>query len=258
MKREDQPWPPIDILLRYIPHQLNSLLCKERAADLKLYHEQHEAAWKWITEETRSLSTHRYLCRIPPFAKLLQHFDSALKPLASAVKRHYATLPPEQSAVGISKFLSKLPHWLAQRRTEIEMISSALKDTIGNLEMCDYGEIKQWALASGKKCSKIFILKMDYVKDRVMEDIKSWTRHPEEAFKLPFFQLFHEETEYQKEIHKKLRKFSSVAHINPQNAYFIGMVPSTSQIKDGVIANLTPANLKNDGILSNQQDQGEL
>ena len=84
----------------------------------------------------------------------------------------------------ISDLLIEMTDWLMHRRKDIEMMCSLLSDT--NLPMADLKTIKK-SVSSGKiKSTRVFILKMDYAQDPLIDNMASFIKN-RKPFKLPVF-----------------------------------------------------------------------
>ncbi len=253
MNNECQTWQPIKMSLFSIPKKIETMLYFESLADLELEKAKNKAVWNWIVSQTLFLSANRQLHRIPPFFKHLEQFSSALKNLWKAtLANHFCkTDTPYQTVAKISTFLREVTEWLTNRKREIELASSLLKDNL--LAMFDLENIKIRASSNDYpfKRTMYFVFRIDYIEDRLMEKINTFIKRSETAVKLPIFRLFHAiEDEKRRTIMENFRKFTKEArtHFNPDICYCIGLASPSSSYIDGEIQVLDTADLRRETI----------
>ena len=238
INKEDNLWQPIEILLRFIPEQLETRLWSDKLSDHHLEKEKTEEIWNWIVEQSNSLSSHPSVDRIPPLAKIVTQLRDGLSSLRKAIKNFAKSNTSEQAKISISNLTAEVSEWLIHRRREIETILMLLKQS--QLPMFDIEHIKSWAPSKDQNRTKVFALKVGYISDPLMEKIKHLTNNPDPVTKLPVFPVLSAGKERFGLIGRKLRKFAEEEQdhqlgTNPDTSFYIGLVPVSSTLDDGTI-----------------------
>ncbi len=241
INKDDRKWRPVEILLRYIPEQLETRLWSDRLADHQLEKEQTDGIWKWIVDQSRDMSTHPSVDRIPPLAKAMAQFRDGLTPLRKAIKNFSKSNTPEQAKTSISNLMSEVAEWLIHRRREMESVLLLLKDS--QLPMFDLENIQTWEPSNEQNRTKVFVLKVGSIPDPLMEKIKILTNNSAPAAKLPVFSVLSGGKERFGLIRRKLRKFAEEEqshHLssNPDTGFYIGLVPVSSPLDDATITTI--------------------
>ena len=131
--------------------------------------------------------------------------------------------------------LSDMVSWLIQRRSEIDAIYLLLK---GNqMDMYDIAEIESRPPSSSEKRARVFVLKVDYTPDPLMERIQNFIGNLEPVIQIPTFSAITSGKERQGVIGKAFHGFSEEARwcSNENNSYQIGLVSSSSPLTDATI-----------------------
>ncbi len=241
-----EKWKPVEIVLRDIPAQIETRLWSERRNEIEFLKEQYEVMWKWIVEESRILSNHSSLQRFPPLEKVMCQFQDLLQPFwyKEIVKFQENTQTPEQvleKVKPICDFLTNMIDWLAQRGKEIEIFDWLLKGT--QLAALDLEDIQIRMRNADEKFAKVFVLKVNYNKNILVDKILELTGDTTPAFELPLLWIKRLEKDNLAEIRRKLHNFANEADLNRvypnrDTWYQIALVPSkpfSSSWNDGAI-----------------------
>ncbi len=244
---------PIEISLRpisiEIQNQILPQLLLEREIDIHFEKERNNTMWKWINDESRILLLSQpSLDRIPPYKTAVDEFRFLLEPLRNEIDKFYATIMvnkdnPYESIRNksrrISNLLADVTDWLIRRRKEMEKVTYLLSGT--QLAMHDIMEIESREISDTEKCAKVFILRVDYRKDSLMESIKKSIGIPKPDFKFPAFLVTLIDEDLFESINNMLQAFTYEARLvchccsTDRNSYQIGLVPISSQMYDGAI-----------------------
>ena len=246
-KEDHQPaklWRPIYIVRRQIPKQLETRILLDRLTDKRM---KVERKWHWIMKESRRIAKHPFLNRVPPFEKAICQFIDLLEPIENEIMQFNANVIAKKciqdqlwndtKTIADGVLLSDMVEWLIQRRSEIDAICLMLK---GNqMGMFDMTEIESRPLSHCEKRSRVFVLKIDYIPDPLMERIQNLIGNLEPVMKLPVFPAIASGKERLGIISRTFHEFSEEARwcSNEQYSYYrIGLVPaSTSPLEDGTI-----------------------
>ncbi|XP_032793333.2 uncharacterized protein LOC116930081 [Daphnia magna] len=246
-KEDNQPaklWRPIYIVRRQIPKQIEARILLDRLTDKRL---KIERKWHWIMKETHRLAKHPFLNRVPPFERAIRQFIELLEPAESEIMQYDINVIAKKCIQDqVSKdiktmadclLLSDMVDWLIQRRSEIDAICLMLK---GNhqMGMFDMPEIESRPSSSGEKRARVFVLKVDYISDPLMERIQNLIGNLEPVHKLPVFPVISSGKERLGIISRAFHGFSEEARwcSNEQYSYYqIGLVPVSSPLEDGTI-----------------------
>ena len=249
-KEDNQPaklWRPIYIVRRQIPKQIETRIVLDRIIDKRL---KIERKLHWITKESYRISKHPFLNRIPPLEKAMFQFLQLLEPVENEIKQfevnHIAKkcledltakdkISNDLKTISDCALLSDMVSWLIQRRSEIDAIYLLLK---GNqMDMYDIAEIESRPPSSSEKRARVFVLKVDYTPDPLMERIQNFIGNLEPVIQIPTFSAITSGKERQGVIGKAFHGFSEEARwcSNENNSYQIGLVSSSSPLTDATI-----------------------
>ncbi|EFX71619.1 hypothetical protein DAPPUDRAFT_327022 [Daphnia pulex] len=249
-KEDNQPakiWRPIYIVRRQIPKQIETRIVLDRIIDKRL---KIERKLHWITKESYRISKHPFLNRIPPLERAMFQFLNLLEPVRNEIKQfdvnHIAKkcvedliakdkISNDMKTISDCALLSDMVSWLIQRRSEIDAIYLLLK---GNqMDMFDIAEIESRPPSSSEKRARVFVLKVDYTPDPLMERIQNFIGNLEPVIKLPVFSAITSGKERQGVIGKAFHGFSEEARwcSNENNSYQIGLVSASSPLADATI-----------------------
>ena len=236
-----QKWRPVEIVLYEIPAQMEALLQSEKIVDIQLHMEKNKDNFEWIQKQSRIISKYQHIDRVPPLERMLCQFIDLLKPFSKHmddVNAKLYTKTQDESLKDIqlvSEFLVAVKDWLMQRRREIQLMCSLVKDT--QLPMFDLAEIETRQCTSTEKMARVFILKMDYKQDTLMEYIQKIVGHQEPRFKLPAFSIVSSDKKRLEQIAGRLNTFDKLNTmlLREQSPiiYNIGLVPISSSQRDG-------------------------
>jgi GTP-binding protein EngB required for normal cell division len=241
---------PVEILLRYIPEQIETRLRSERMNDLRTDIDWHR---KWIDKESSRILKIATLDRVFPLAKVVCQFHGLLTPVWNEIEKFYGNIvlgtvsPSDQELTEfqlIKKLLRDMKDWLTQRPNEIKDICSLLDGK--QLVALDLEHIRTSTTNNDEQLVKVqvkvLVLKVDHnenpVVDYIMQKVVDLQT---KVLKLPVFSLI---TKLQEklvdEVRNKLNKFANEADLNGcQNrspSYYTALV-SNSSLDDGTIRN---------------------
>ncbi len=253
IRLQESDWRPLEIVLRHIPTQLQIRLLSEKMEDDRL---EMRRSWHWVWNESRFLSNRAFLHQLPPFRAALLRFHDLLQPLWDRIQelhdlRAASPIAPDLVSAdleSVRELLDNLMNWMTDRRCEIKAIHSLLGDN--TLDIFELAEIEARPLSSHERRANVFILRMDYERDQLIEYIQKMTGDPSPAFERPVFPVVFSGVERLGIIEDALRVFSEDARwsTNENNSYQIGLVPASSRWDDGVIQNiLFPAMRRDSG-----------
>ncbi len=245
INQEERPkWKPIEFLLRYIPEQLENRLSSEKSRDLKTELEQKDLMLEWVANESHSLLSHPSLRQNAPYARVLSQFWSQLKPLKIALAKQAQKMTNKEEANNsICNLLDEMTDWLIRRRKEIETMAMLWKgvNSDAQLPMSAFEEIK--ALTASKRLprAKVFVLKLNYIQDPLLEKVKVLTNDSQVAAMLPVFSILSAGKETFTSVNKKLKDFAEEAQChklgpNVNTSYFIGLGTDSSLVDGSVLA----------------------
>ncbi|KAK4030073.1 hypothetical protein OUZ56_023031 [Daphnia magna] len=249
-KEDNQPatlWRPIFIVRRQIPRQIETRILLDRIVDKRL---KIERKLHWIVKESRRISKHPFLNRIPPLEKAMFQFldllDLAEKEIMQfdvnvVAKKCSQDLSSQDKILNDGKtvsdcaLLADMVDWLTKRRAEIDAIYLLLKGS--QMNIFDMAEIESRTPSNIEKRARVFILKIDYVPDPLMERLQNLVGNLEPVIKLPIFPAVSSGKERQGMISKAFYGFSEEARwcSNENNSYQIGLVPVASPLADAAI-----------------------
>lgn len=243
-QEEELKWQPIELLLRYIPEQLENRLSSEESRDLKMKSEQKNIMLEWVGNESHSLLSHPSLKQNAPFSGVLTQFWSQLKPLKIAlVKQAQKMKSKEETDNCICNFLDEVTDWLIQRRKEIEKMEMLWKDLNLDVQlpMSAFEEIKSLTASKKLTRAKVFVLKVNYIQDPLLEKVKVLTDDSRVAAVLPVFSILSVGKETIISVKKKLKNFTEEAQChklgpNANTSYFIGLGTDSSFVDGSVLA----------------------
>lgn len=238
INREDLALQSMEILLRYVPENLEILHQRETLCDRQLENDRIEFRLHWIKEQSRILSAHPLLKRAPIFARPLERLLHLLEPLQNEFQKYTETHSPQEANNSISNLLTEVTDWLIVRRKQIEAIASLINES--QFRVVEWDEIESCDIE--QKLTKMFILKVDYVQDHLMAKINFLTKFYSEygGVKLPVFPILSAEGESFKQIGRWLQNFTeeaSLAGPMQETFYCIGLVSDQAAL-DGMVANI--------------------
>lgn len=243
MRFQESNWRPLEIVLRHIPTQLQIRLLSDRMEDDRL---EMRRSWHWIWNESSFLSNRTFLQHLPPFRAALLRFHDLLQPLWDRIQelhmfRSASPVAPDFVSAdleSVRELLDNLMNWMTDRRFEIKTIHSLLGDN--KLDIFELAEIEARPLSSHERRANVFILRVDYERDQLIEYIQKMTGDPSPAFERPVFPVVFSGVERLRMIEDALRLFTEDARwsTNENNSYQIGLVPASSRWDDGVIQNI--------------------
>ena len=234
-------WRPVDIVLSEITLQMEALLQSEKIVDIQFQVDKNKDTFEWIRSQSRIISNYGRLDRVPPLERMLCHFKDLLKPFSKYMedfqlklyaRTHDQSLKELQL---ISGSLVAMRDWLMHRRREIQIICSLVKDT--QLPMFDLADIETRQPTSTEKRAKVFVLKMDYKQDPLMDSIQKMVGHEEPRFPLPEFSIASCDKKRFEHVALLFNTFdrlhNMLRHGQSQMIYNIGLVPTSSTYRDG-------------------------
>ncbi|XP_057365234.1 uncharacterized protein LOC130685947 [Daphnia carinata] len=245
-KEDNQPaklWRPIYIVRRQIPKQIETRIVLDRLTDKRL---KIERKWHWIMKESHRIAKHPFLNRVPPFERAICQFIELLEPAESEIMQYDLNIIAKKciqdqvskdvKTISDCVLLSDMVDWLIQRRSEIDAICLMLKGH--QMGMFDMAEIESRPPSSCEKRARVFVLKVDYISDPLMERIQNLIGNLEPVYKLPVFPAISSGKERLGIISRAFHGFSEEARwcSNEQYSYYqIGLVPLSSPLEDGTI-----------------------
>lgn len=249
-KEDNQPatlWRPIYIVRRQIPLQIETRILLDRIVDKRL---KIERKLHWITKESRRIAKHPFLYRIPPLEKAMFRFLDFLDPVEEKIKQfdinlvtkkcsqdptHQDKILNDVKTISDCALLTDMVDWLIKRRAEIDTIYLLLKGS--QMNIFDMTEIESRMPSNIEKRARVFILKIDYVSDPLMERVRNLIGNREPVIKLPIFPAIKSGKERQGMISKAFHGFSEEARwcSNENNSYQIGLVEVNSPLADAAI-----------------------
>ncbi|XP_032794837.2 uncharacterized protein LOC116931378 isoform X1 [Daphnia magna] len=221
---------PIEIVLRDIPSQIEARLVSEKMNDIEIEKEMNFEMWKWIKSESHSIARHPLIDCIPPLEKVMCQFIDLLPPIGNSIETIYATNRVLNDMKLISCLLADMKEWLIYRRKEIQITCSLLLEK--RLMMMGLKEIEN--RKSQNKRARVFILKMDYTRDTLMERMKKFIGKQENSER-PVFRIVTSGRRQVEHFFETLKTFTILGTMNRSTDYFIGLVPSSSLLKEGTI-----------------------
>ena len=250
-KEDNQPaklWRPIYIVRRQIPKQIETRILLDKIMDDKL---KIERKLHWILSESRRISKHPFLTRIPPMERAIYQFISLLQRTESEIMKFDVNLiarkcletPDSQEKitndlkeVSECALLSNMIDWLMKRRSEIDTIYMIFKDTV--LDIFYLEEIENRPPSHFDKRARVFILKIDYIPDPLMECIQNLIGVSiEPVFKLPVFPAVSSGRKRLGVMRRAFLEFTEEARwgSNEKNSYHIGLAPASLPMEDGTV-----------------------
>ncbi len=237
----EEKWKPIEITLKNIPAQIEARISSDKMSDVDFEKERHLAMLKAIIKESNIISKHPSISRVPPFEKAMCQYLDLLAPFRKEIESFHSGFfvmemqSPEQilsKMKPISDLLTDMNDWLIRLRKEIEIMCSLLSNT--QLSMTDLEEIKSGVLSGKEKRTRVFILKMDYTQDPLIDRLAKFIGN-QEPFKLPVFWIVTCGKHRIEHINRLLKTFNNLntSCSSLDNSYQIGLVPFSSSMKDG-------------------------
>jgi GTP-binding protein EngB required for normal cell division len=232
----------MDIILKCIPAQFEARLRSEKMKDVDFEMERQLAMLKTIVQESYAISKYPSIDRVPPLEKAMCQFLDLLTPLRIEID-HFLSLCfskvgyPEQilsDMKPIASVLTEMNDWVIHRRQEVEIMCSILSGT--TLPMSDLEEIKSNVSSGKQERTRVFILKMDYAQDQLIDHLSKFLLN-RESFKTPVFWIA---TRGKHRIEHTAQKLKSVEKIHSRctslgSCHQIGLVPFSSSMVDGKV-----------------------
>ena len=124
--------------------------------------------------------------------------------------------------------------WMAQFNKEFRCLNLILADT--NLAVMSLAEIQVLPFPKNMEKMKVFILKVDWKQDLLMESLHKFIDEGSSInFLMPFFFIASHGKMRVKEVAAKLKSFSMEAKVVSKCSYMIGFVPLSSPLNDGSV-----------------------
>ncbi len=212
----------------------------QQSSEIQLEIERNHDLWNWIVKESGVLAN---MSSLSPLEVALRQFCTLLEPLGNQIDQLYTNQQVLEDIKRISNLLDDVTDWLVHRRREVEKISSLLN--CSHLSVFDLAEIEARKPLAFEKYAKIFILKVNYIQDPLIDRICKLSRHPEPPFKLPVFPFITYEEKRLEFIAKTLYTFSAIESIasrldsnQKDTTYQIGLTPVSSSPNDGTITTM--------------------
>ena len=236
---KDEDWRPVEISLLEIPVHLENLLQSEK---IMKNENEMELNWNWIRAESRILTKHPAIHRIPPFKKTLDQFVNLLEPLRSKFEQFRAAefisfelILKRQEHV--QHLLSCAMDWLARLRREINSLNLILNGS--QLDIPEFPEGESQPPTPSPSRVNAFILHADYKQDPLMEDIQKLLGHPSPDVKRPFFPIVAAGKKRLEEVGEALRSFSEETRLCSDDcSYQIKLVPASSSMTEGSVESI--------------------
>ena len=235
---EDTKWRPVEIVLVHIPSQLETRLQLET---IKLKKRGVYLDFSWISSKMRILSNHPTLQKIPPFKNIVNHFTILVKSFGRKLDEFHAHHVAASTVTDVvireqqtfKNLLSMAMTWLIHLNKEVDCLHPILNST--RLPIIDIAEVKVRPFPKNVEQVKVFVLKVDYNEDQVMESLHKFIDDSSSLnFKRPYFSLVALAGEdYVREMSAKLTKFE--AESSPNTSYLIGLVPLSSPLDNGAV-----------------------
>ena len=231
-------WRPVSVRLRLIPEQIGfrlqmeKIVTKQREMELNLFR---------ISTNSRILSKHTCLQKIPPLRNAFAQFQELLAPIHNKLEEfhtfHRANSTDPKQVIGhqedIIKSLSNAMKWLLSLQQQVETLHLVLNDV--DLTVLDMDEINSRPLSDCEHRIKVFVFKVNYEEDLLMKCLYKLLGDPSRDVKLPVFSIVSAEKERILSIGDDLTRFSRAACLSTDSdcSYQIGLVSSPSTLVDG-------------------------
>ena len=225
---EDAKWRPVEIILLLIPSQLET---RVQSDEIQL--KKREMLFSRISTKICILFNNPTLQKIPPLKRIFGHFTVLLKLFGRKMDEFHARHVTTADVVIREQFtnmLSMAINWLIHLNEEVDSLHPILNRTW--LPIIDIADIEIWPLGKKVNQVKVYVLKVDYREDQVMESLCKFVDNSSlPNFKRPFFTLT--TSGNVKDAAAKLALFE--AESSPNTCYIIGLVPLASTLDDGAI-----------------------
>ena len=237
---EDANWRPVEIVLVHIPSQLETLIQTEKInkkkRDLLL-------TLNLMLSKSQTLSNHPVLKKVRCFKNIVDHFivlmNSFLVKTEQFYSQHVAMYTPPSVVLkeleSAHNLLNSAGNWLAQLGKEVDSLHPILNGIHLAVIEVDLAEIKMSPFPANTDQVKVFVLKVDYKEDQVLNNLHKFTGYSSFPCKRPFFLVASAGAQGLKDVATKLARFANEAGSNPKGCYVIGLVPLDSQLNDGEI-----------------------
>ncbi|KAK4030178.1 hypothetical protein OUZ56_023154 [Daphnia magna] len=231
-------WKPIDLVLIFIPTQVEAQIWEDRKSDFAFEMDGHRFKCTWIQKAISSISNHSHIDRFPRFKNVINQFQNLLQSFDRKIDefcKPNEPCHPEDALKKMSILLDDINDWLAQRAKEIEKFSSLTKGT--QFDALDLEEIKHLMAEQDKKSVRVFHLKVEYEKDPVIDRILEVVGHQTTVAPLPVFPFFSKEKEF-RSVRSALKEFAKEfqqmdGSLQGDTSCYIGLVPVSSTISNG-------------------------
>ena len=242
---EDAKWRPVEIVLFHIPSQLETRLQTET---MKLKKRDLFLTMNWILTKSHTLSSHPVLDKIHCFKNILDHFialmNSFLVKTEQLYSQHVAmsTAPSVvlRELVSIHNLLNSAGNWLVQFGKEVDSLHPILNGIHLAVIEVDLAKIEISPFPANADHVKVFVLKVGYKEDQVLNNVHKFTGYSSFPCKRPFFSVASAGAQRLKDVATKLARFANEARSNPNGCYVIGLVPIDSQLNDGAVEVFLP------------------
>ena len=235
---------PVDIVLRYIPGQVQVRVHFEQTKEDKFQMEkrQHKIL-KVSSKLSKQLDDAPVLLQ-----KVIRHFLDLLPVLWTEIAQFYeekisngfVKLSDREdltSSENITNLLIAIIDWLNKRSQEVEMFQLLLKGT--QFAMLTLPENEARMQLNNVTRTTAFVLKVEHVGDPLTKRIQKviGVANQETVATLPVFPAVFAGMERLKAIRDMMRSFVDEANLSsdPANSHFIGLVPFSSPLEDGTI-----------------------
>ena len=235
---------PVDIVLRYIPGQVQVRVLFEQTKEDKFQMEkrQHKIL-KVSSKLSKQLDDAPVLLQ-----KVIRHFLDLLPVLWTEIAQFYeekisngfvklSDREDLKSSENITNLLIAITDWLNKRSQEVEMFQLLLKGT--QFAMLTLPENEARMQLNNVTRTTAFVLKVEHVGDPLTKRIQKviGVANQETVATLPVFPAVFAGMERLKAIRDMMRSFVDEANLSsdPANSHFIGLVPFSSPLEDGTI-----------------------
>ncbi|KAK4030183.1 hypothetical protein OUZ56_023160 [Daphnia magna] len=244
-KDDNSPkWKPVNLLLFSIPAQVEARIWSEQNSDFAFEKEAHQDMCYRIQETIRSIFNHSSLKRFPLLKKVIFDFQSLLPSFNKRIDESHLAFTKLyishalKEMKPISILMNGIIDWLAKRAKEIETFSSLTKGT--QLVALDLAEIKNLMATQDKKSVRVFILKLRYEEDPIINCIQKEIGHQTTFAKLPVLPIFFEGKKEFPSVRSALKVFAKESQqmdrsLQEDTIDYIGLVPVSDTFEDGTI-----------------------
>ena len=242
---EDAKWRPVEIVLVHIPSQLETRLqtekLKKKKRDLLL-------TLNWILTKSKALANHSFLNKIPPFKIIIDHFVVLLNSFFVKTEQffslHIASYTPPDVVLkeqeSINDLLTNAVNWFVQLSKEVQCLYPILKGIQLPMVHVDMADIKARPFPENVDQIKVFLLKVEYKGDQLMQSLHKFIDNSSCVCQHPFFLIASCDTQRLKDVGTKLSEFANEAESKPSSCFFIGLVKPDSPSDEGSVEVFLP------------------